>query len=344
MERDLSDNQRRTICRLVFLFVCALPTIVTLYFVTHQRTADQWARLLQAELGVRTYIGNVETPLPGEVLFRNIKLYNKDENEIFESIEARVTLGNVNRIHFRSPVQLTQEGLGDFLEEAADRLVRPQTDIKPWEIYFDDIEVFANRNVDMKTPSFHMSPLYVSWSSGLDGRTLSLAAPLPRRHGDQSVRQGSLTIAKNRESNGFVVSVDTTMEASVPCWMVRQLYPQIELKLGEKAEFSGHAEFAISGAKADCELTGKFMNINIPQLASANGWVAQNAQSILVNGLKLTDSNWTQGNAAIVLDDNRTLELRKPGFVSPEPAINKDLFTKVLEATFRDEFNTTLFR
>lgn len=103
MNSDLSDNQKRFICRVLFLALCAIPTCVTIYLATHKRTPDQWAQILQAELGIETSIGVVETPLPGQLIFHELKLYDNDSEPIFDSLNATVSLGDVNRIEFRTP-------------------------------------------------------------------------------------------------------------------------------------------------------------------------------------------------------------------------------------------------
>ena len=170
MENDLSDNQRRTICRVLFLFVCALPTIAVAYFATHQRTADQWAQLLQAELGVKTSIGSVETPLPGEFVFQDLKLFDNNGTPIFESLKTHVSMGIKNRIDFYNRTPVTRAGMSYFLKESAGRLVKPLPGSPaPWEIVFHDIQINDPGASEYDVRSIHSNRLDVELRNGGHG-------------------------------------------------------------------------------------------------------------------------------------------------------------------------------
>ncbi|QEG24370.1 hypothetical protein [Mariniblastus fucicola] len=344
MKNDLSDNQKRTICRLLFLLFCALPTFTTVYFATHQRTPDQWAKLLQAELGVETSIGIVETPRPGEIWFHDVKLFGNDGQPIVETfMSAKVTLGNINRVEFRNPIQVKREGLSHFLEEAAERLVKSQSDLKPWEIEFRDIEVISRRESEFEYDSFHMNRLYVTWHNGRDGRVVTIEAPLDSEESGQAEDRGVLRMAKNPDTGTFSVAFDTTNKGKVPCWLASYWFPELETKLGADAHFSGVASIDSSDRGVQCELTGSFVGIQLPNVAGVEADLRK-ATAIFVNGLELEDSQWTVGKAAIAFENGLYREMPNPLQYRRAVSQQTELFTEVLQATFHEGFDTTLLR
>jgi len=345
MSSNLSDNQRRTICRLAFLLLCVLPTALTIYFATHKRTPDQWAQLLQAELGVQTSIGAVETPLPDELVFRDLKLFDNDGQPIFESLVAKVTLGNVNRIAFQSPLQVKRKGLSYFVEEAAKRLVKPDSNAKPWEVTFQNLEVISKMNGSSEFyKGFDMNGLHVGWFNGRDGRMVMMECPVKSVTGQHYEDRVWLRLDRNHQSGAFNVSFDTTKNGSVPCWLAKEWFPSLESELGADAEFSGVANIASLNAITQCDLTGRFANVQLPTNLTANSRVPKSAAAIYVNGMRLEDSHWTMGTAAIQTGENNYRHLENPWQNRPVASKQNGLFSHVIQAAFHDDFDTMFIR
>lgn len=340
MNSELSDNQKRTVCRILFLVLCALPTCVVIYFATHQRTASQWAQVLQAELGVETRIGAVESPLPGEYVFTDVKLLDNDGEPIFASLDARIKLGNINRIEFRDPIQVKRKGLSHFFEEASERLVRPQANAKPWEVVFNHIEIISRRGSEFEFDHFPMDRLFVSWQNGPDGRILSFKTPLTGTSGERAEDWGRLEVWKNSQSERFNVSFNTTKRGKVPCWLASHWIPDLEKKLGKDAQFSGFAEFNSSGQGFNCDLTGVFESIQLP------GSIRQSSEArmIHVNGFHLENSQWTFDKAALALNNGQFRELFKPRYDGPPRSQQYEVFDEVIRTAFGEELGIRTYR
>lgn len=345
MRSNLSDNQRRAICRTAFLLLCVVPTALTIYFATHKRTPDQWAQLLQAELGVQTSIGAVETPLPDELILRDLKLFDNDGQPIFESLIAKVKLGNVNRIHFQSPLQVKRKGLSYFVEEAAQRLVKPDINAKPWEVTFQNLEIISRMNPSSEFyKGFDMNGLHIGWFNGRDGRMVMMECPVKSVTGQHFEDRVWLRLDRNHQSGAFNVSFDTTKNGSVPCWLAKQWFPRLESELGADAEFSGVANIESINATTQCDLTGRFVNVQLPPKFATNNRTSQTAAAIYVNGMRLEDSHWTLGTAAIQMGDNDYRHLANPWQNRPLVSKQTGLFSEVIQAAFHEDIDTTFIR
>ena len=86
----MSDNQRRIVSRLAFLFLCLLPTGFVVYQLLHQPTVFDWQAALQAKLGWNVQIDHMETPVPGTVIFHGVQI--KDASGAVPAELNKVTL------------------------------------------------------------------------------------------------------------------------------------------------------------------------------------------------------------------------------------------------------------
>jgi len=303
MEKNLSDNQRRTICRVLFLLVCALPTFATVYFATHQRTANDWAQLLKAELGVETSIGVVETPRPGEMLFHDVKLYGDDGDVIFESVKAKVLIGNENRIEFQNLIQITRKGLSEFLDEAPARLVKTRANFKPWIVTFQDVEIEDEDDQNFENRPFYLSDVNVVIRSGGNGTHLTASASnlgtidFSRSPGNERAPVGQLEVRIDTHRN------------PVPCWLAKDWFPDLR-QLGSQAHFSGFAAIHSSDGMASSSLDGDFVGVDL-DIPGIDPEYVDSARSIFLQQLEMEDAVHSSGNAWLVHDDFGQIDLTR---------------------------------
>jgi hypothetical protein len=327
MNNDLSDNQRRFICRTIFLLVCSLPTIAVVYFAAHQRTADQWAQLVQAELGVETSIGGVESPRPGEYVFQDVKLYDDQGTLIFDSLKADVSIGDKNRIDFRDRIRISRASMSHFLMEAAGRLVKPQVDLKPWSVRFHDLEIFDESAPEFSNRPFHSNEVVVKSGSGINGPKVTLEAN----------EWGKFELLRNltegRYHGELRISINTNRDGGIPCWLAKDWFPALN-QLGSSAYFSGEVGIHSLGGVSICGVTGNFINLDLPEKAVRGLVLPGTADMIQVNSLEFEGSRWNKGKAWIVAG-NQQREIPNYDFELPirEP---DQLFHHAIRSAFRD--------
>lgn len=335
MNSDLSDNQKRFICRVLFLAVCALPTCVTIYLATHKQTPDQWAQILQAELGVETSIGVVETLRPGEYVFRDVRLFDNHGETIFQSLVANMVVGDINRIHFPGSVRIQRNALSHFLDEATERLVKPNAGTRLWKVDFDDIEIEPE---GFERRGFEFGRLEISCHNESGGRVVTLASPLIGENGQPLGGSCRLNVVRN-QLGAYSVNFDTTEHVPVPCWLVKHWFPNLEKKLGSQASFSGSGTINYSGPTTSCEnLTGIFNNVRLPKIAGID---TENVSSIHANGVRLDDSGWTFGEAGLQYVDRSFRVMSRAGYNRPLLSRQPDAFTEAIRTAKHEDLRAT---
>ena len=302
MEQNLSDNQRRTICRVLFLLLCALPTLATVYFATHQRTAKDWAQILQAELGVDTSIGVVETPRPGEMVFHDVQLKDVTGEVIFVSLKAKVTLGNINEIEFQNPIQINRKGLNGFLKEASARLVKSRADFKPWSVKFQDVQIVDGPDPSFQNQGFYLQDVHVAGRDGQNGIHITASA-----YGLGAIDFSRAPYGSKYEGQ-FEIKINTN-ENAVPCWLAADWFPELK-QLGTQAHFKGGAAINSRGGSMYSSLSGSFVGVDLSRMPGINFGYADTSQSIYVQDLQLEDTVWRNGEAMLVLDGYRKVNLK----------------------------------
>lgn len=152
----VSEKQRRSCLRVIFLLFCALPTLVVLcwsiYRITplsqqHQRR--YWQSRLTEFLGLSVSLGRVELPLPETIIFNNVELTDA-ETGLLVAAAQRIQATKTERGY----VLLVSKGdihFGRFqrLKEVLhDRLLRaPNWPVNQFEILIEHVEIVVSNPI-----------------------------------------------------------------------------------------------------------------------------------------------------------------------------------------------------
>jgi hypothetical protein len=253
----LSDNQRRLICRLVFLLGCLAPTLSVVYWVFHRPTAADWARTIKAELGVQATIDSIETPLPGVTLLRGVKFFDPEVGTLFEATEVGIEIAErENRVIINQNLTVTNTGLIKLVQLINDHPIRRHVADRPWQFSLNGQTTIYDKN-----SSLHYGQPLVRTLT-IEQTQLDLV-PFPNKT-ELNVRfqlaeNSRLREAQNRPfpqpfinaflgrghpyANGqseLVVKLETR-GSSLPCWLVDELVPELR-DLGKETCFEGSLE------------------------------------------------------------------------------------------------------
>jgi hypothetical protein len=277
----LSDNQRRTLCRLVFLLGCVAPTAGVLYTIFHRPTAADWARNIKAELGVETSIEGIETPLPGVTILRGVKLFDPEVGPLFEATEVAVEMTkSLNRVVINQHLSLTKTGLAKLIELANENPLRRHVVDRPWQIYCNGLATIYDTSQSLQPDQPLAQTLTVEntqvWMQPLQGGTElqlrfqvaeePLVQALGQRAPPRPIVKGYL--ARNRAwdagFNQLFAGLDTE-GTSLPCWLVGDLagdsLPELQ-RLGAEAQFNGSLEFASNNGQPSIKVDGRFSHLD----------------------------------------------------------------------------------
>lgn len=283
----ISDNQRRLICRLAFLALCLAPTLVTVYQIAHPQTANDWELALRAELGVDTKISSVETPNPGEVILRDLRFLDGDQL-LFQTVEARIVYGKVNRIVIEYPVsKLDSVGIWNLASRMNQQwLQRPDKLEHIWRIEFKDEVVIDRAQQARDVPhdsamqlAFDIQQseqLVLSKNARIDlaptseGLALTAYFQVKNQHNanfagaEQSIGASySDTMLFKINSYGQIQDMDLeTRSGRLPVWLLDGIRPELSAALGRDATFSGQLKLVPSKMQV-AHLSGVFEQVDV---------------------------------------------------------------------------------
>ena len=276
-----SDNQKRIVCRLAFLLLCALPTAVIVYRIMHPQTADQWEQRIQAQLGVRTHIDSVETPGPYETILRGLEFFDADRT-ILIATELRILFGEVNQIWIDHPVRLDSNGLQYLVDQVNQQLIRSHTVQPRWVVMVDSAVVESNivmddhfgtpkrRELMLKNLAIDMESSANNTTARMDFHLVDPTVPVPT--GNPNIVSCSIQRERVPAVPGTAagsapqwVTLNTGTDA-LPCWLVSEWLPEIVQNLGTEVTFSGGVELDTNAPDLQGQAAGQFSQVDLQQV------------------------------------------------------------------------------
>jgi len=287
----MSDNQRRVLCRLVFLLVCALPTAITSYWICHPQTADGWAQAIQAKTGLIASIDSVETPSPYETVLRQLRLTDPDEGILLETVEVRIRFGKQVEVEIPYEVSnVNNHGLACLIKTINKNAVRRGVD-KDWRLRFaKPLKIargeasgrFASSQATTKNSSlamlynqqnsFEIEGLSLDIGPSFDGTDVSANFALPQpAHLQQVVdlrSRNRIEIQLKKEPQGQAIWLETFGQ-TLPCWLAADLIGDFIVDfnegLGSDAEFTGElkVQSRLAGKQNEVYLDGVLSQLSL---------------------------------------------------------------------------------
>ena len=256
----MSDNQRRVLCRLVFLLVCALPTAISSYWICHPQTADGWAQVIKAETGLVASIDFVETPSPYETVLRHLQLTDPEQGILFETVEVRIRFDKQVEVVVPYEVShVNNHGLAKLLKTINQTVVYRGVN-KPWRIRFAQPLKIARGNaasgfvggtanpnsfqamLDRQQNNFEIEKLVVDVRPSFDGTLVAanfaLAQPNQPQLPQDLRSRNRIDVQLAKEPQGQAIWVHTNNQ-TLPCWLAADFVGSITQGLGSNADFTG---------------------------------------------------------------------------------------------------------
>jgi hypothetical protein len=277
----LSDNQRRTICRIAFLVGCLAPTLGLIYAIFHRPTAADWARNIKAELGVEATIEGIETPWPGVTILRGVKFLDPEAGRLFEATEVKLELDeSANRIVIDQKLSLTNTGLIKLVQLINEHPLRRHGVDRPWLVYFNDLVTIYETKLSDSNPTLgqtltientqiEVRPRHKQDGTEMQVRFQIAGEPIvlsPDQHVlPEPVVDAYLARSFTMQdgSSDLLLELDTK-GAALPCWLLGDLVSELK-GLGAKARFAGSLTFVPKGGDSVGRIQGRFSQLDRSQ-------------------------------------------------------------------------------
>ena len=328
----MSDNQRRVLCRLIFLLVCAIPTLVSSYWICHPQTADGWAQAIKAETGVEASIDFVETPTPYETVLHKLLLTDPEHGVLLNTAQVRIRFGKYVDVEIPYEVNhVDNRGLARMLKTMHQNTVRRGVD-KPWRIRFAkplriaraNAALFADDQLATKNSlqamlqneknTFVVEELNLEVAPSVDGTSVgarfALASPNDTQSPQNPRSHNGVEIQLKREPQGQAIWLHTFNQA-LPCWLVSDFAGDITDGLGRNANFVGELRIRSHTPSGQNEvyLDGVLNQLSVPSYPLNVAINNQTQMQITLDECQFIDGQATQGWAELEVPD---LRLRSP--------------------------------
>ena len=268
----MSDNQRRIIARLAFLFLCLLPTGFVVYQLLHQPTVHDWQATLQAKLGWNVQIDHMETPVPGTVIFHDVQI--KDASGTVPAKLNKVTLvtGKRHQLIIDHAVELSPESLAYLVRLSGDQFTQIGFDSRPWQIIFNaglkvvDHSEVANVGVMLK-------PAQIDVQSADGAVYATMQMRIPSQETDDPASENILTCSfeQNLFDKRKIIELNTGSTGYIPSQFARAWLKEVH-HFGDKSYFSGRVKISVDPSEnLNARITGLIGQIYLDDLVRPYG-------------------------------------------------------------------------
>ncbi len=262
----ISDNQRRFVCRILFLLICAAPTSTVGYWMLHPQTATQWEREIQTQLGIAAHIDSIETPGPYVTILRGFKLTDPELGNVFQSTEIRLEFGKTNRVTIPQTVRMNSAGVVHLVRTINEHLLRAHAADRPWQIRFLNSAIIEESLVagspnQMFPETVVAANLSIDVQPILDGTISKLQFQLPLLD-EKTWVAGALSRSRADLTGRSQQRLElNTNELELPVWLLGDLVPEIQ-SLGTSCRFAGRIDLNPSAGNPYGWFAGKFSGIS----------------------------------------------------------------------------------
>ena len=327
----MSDNQRRAMCRLLFLLVCAIPTSITSYWICHPQTAAGWEQAIQAETGIEASIDFVETPSPYETILRQLRLTDPEHGTLFETVEVRIRFGNQVEVEIPYEVRhANNRGLARLLKTMHQNAVRRGVD-KPWQLRFsqplkiaraDAPALFAGNGLEannslqsmlndqQNTFVIERLNLELRPSLGSDGTLVGANFTLPQPNNPPTsqplLAQNRVEVQLTKEPQGQAIWLHT-FDQTLPCWLAADFAGEITNGLGKDADFAGELRIQshIASGQNEVYLNGVLNRLSIPSYPLNESISEKTQMQITLDDCQFVNGQATQWSVVLNVPDLR---------------------------------------
>ncbi len=256
---QLSDKQRRLICRVVFSLICLLPTLITVYFLMHRMTAKDLARLINAETRLALQFSKIETPTPSQVRLQNVRFNNPGLEELSEIPSMEIAFAEINTVRIPGTLRLPASSLRVFIESLRQQVL-PKTRIEQiWEIHLDKLEVTCSSS---QHSAEFFGPVVIGLGSDSSGKFVSR---MTFGHGpNKSPCELELACDRHTGQDGVYL---LTGENRIPFWLINECLPGDWRKVA-RGNFSGTIQMEKRPNGLVGEIRGNLRDLDLFELSS----------------------------------------------------------------------------
>ena len=255
----MSDGMRRAVCRLMFLIMCVLPTVMVLHWIFTPPTPLQWELAIRGSLGTRASVQSVQTPLPSMTILESVVLTNPVNQQSFPIGTITVNVKPDERQFYLRALQLDTKTLGHFIApmhrmfetRAAGEKVATCRFAKETRL------VDATRR-SRETVLYNVRVKFVPTAT-------SQFVVINFDLNEQTDRPIVATIERKFGNGSQPASTIWTLDTSnqiLPCWMLQEVIPGLA-SLGPHGEFRGTLSFDSQG---DGHVRGQINRIDLSAL------------------------------------------------------------------------------
>ena len=256
----MHERTRRAVARLLFVLVCALPTMATAlvvlvtftpWFANYRR--ERLEQELSLRIGLAVEIDKVEYLSPGALRLSGVQLLEPETRTLVAKVFMVTWIDTDTKLAFRLSQPEIQSSMLPYVWHVIhDRfLCQPELTINPVRLAADDLTIHSRTgSTTLRDVDAWLSPV----NGGVEAKIQCQPAGRPT---------GSpVIITAVRDRTGAIPATNLTMETGdvpLPCSGIADYFPAMR-KLGPDATFTGTMRWTPSNSHWSLDLGGSYFD------------------------------------------------------------------------------------
>lgn len=259
----MTDAQRRLLCRIAVLAICAMPTLVVFNWVFFPRSIDQWQTEFSHVLRSPVAIQSVETPTPNQVLFHNVRVCDV-ETQSWSEFAVVHWLQTLNSQQFElADANLTLGQFTGLVETLWTQAPQIRSSPRAIELHIQRLTIRSDLEDANPGDQFRLHDCWVR---------LDPAAAQPRLSIEFFTEQAVENPVRWEAIFGDATCPTrwslNTDEHALPCWLVARAWPSVA-RLGGRSWFKGFVSSELSSSSSAVDVSMLFlMQVDLGQLTA----------------------------------------------------------------------------
>lgn len=265
----MSDNQKRIVCRLLFIVCCVVPTAIVLKWIFTPPTTMQWESHIKSHLGLITKIENVHTPLPQETILENVRALDIAKNRPIEL--GTITIANTEkgRSVILQDLGIQNYTLANLLKRIHMQVSESRDLARPYAIYLKQATIHSTDFNNQKlVQSLHN--ILIQVIPGERRLELSIKFKLQPDAESPYIQLTHVRLLESKPDETWALNAS---QSSIPAWLLADIVPELDC-LGSHASFTGVIRLERSGRQWDGFCRGKLTHVDLFHLVQRpfNRW------------------------------------------------------------------------
>lgn len=260
----MSDFQRRIVCRIAFVLVCLVPTLVVAQWILFPESIARWQIEARSLLGWPVEIGAVSTPTPQQTVLHSFRVRDPHHHAWLDLRDVYWTRNGSRERFELHDITVSADQFSEFMRNWCSQIAKFDAQGAPIEVCISGLTLYAGvqPSPESRTVAFELCLAQIEPATG------EMSIEFHSKRSSEAPIRWQVTAGGREKSWRWSLQTNKHL---LPGWAVARLVP-VAKHVGENWSFTGF----IAGESLDDSTAIEIRELQIVDV-DPRGWFANSA-------------------------------------------------------------------